>query len=219
MAMNRQEAFWAGEFGDAYNRRNHSARGVAQNIAFLARALRSVRNIKSCIEFGAGTGMTLQALKALFPDQDQHAIEINHAAAEQLAAVIPRQNIHVGPIRGYEATRTFDLVLTKGVLISVHPSDLPATYKALHAATGRYLLISEYYNPVPVEIPYRGNSGVLWKRDFAGDLLDAFPDLSLVDYGFVYRRDARPHPQDDATWFLLRRDSHDRLGNRSTIVE
>jgi hypothetical protein len=32
-------------------------------------------------------------------------------------------------------------------------------------------------------------------------MLDRFPDLSLVEYGFVYHRD--PFPQDDLTWFLL----------------
>jgi spore coat polysaccharide biosynthesis protein SpsF len=42
----------------------------------------------------------------------------------------------------------------------------------------------------------------LFKRDFAGDLLDRFPGLVLVDYGFVYHRD-KAFPQDDMTWFLL----------------
>ncbi|NDB35890.1 MAG: pseudaminic acid biosynthesis-associated methylase, partial [Flavobacteriia bacterium] len=40
------------------------------------------------------------------------------------------------------------------------------------------------------------------KRDFAGELLDTFPDLRLVDYGFAYKRDTS-FPQDDITWFLL----------------
>ena len=42
----------------------------------------------------------------------------------------------------------------------------------------------------------------LFKRDFAGELLDAFPSLDLVDYGFVYHRDPN-FPQDDMNWFLL----------------
>ena len=62
-------------------------------------------------------------------------------------------------------------------------------------------MICEYYNPTPVTVPYRGASERLFKRDFAGELMDRF-DLALVDYGFVYHRDSH-FPQDDLTWFLL----------------
>ena len=62
--------------------------------------------------------------------------------------------------------------------------------------------IAEYYNPTPVEVKYRGHDGRLFKRDFAGEMLDRFPDLKLVDYGFNYHRDHN-FPQDDGNWFLL----------------
>jgi spore coat polysaccharide biosynthesis protein SpsF len=51
-------------------------------------------------------------------------------------------------------------------------------------------------------IPYRGNEDRLFKRDFAGEMLNKYSDLSLVDYGFSYRKDPI-FPQDDITWFLL----------------
>jgi spore coat polysaccharide biosynthesis protein SpsF len=63
-------------------------------------------------------------------------------------------------------------------------------------------LVCEYYNPSPVSIPYRGHTNKLFKRDFAGELMDRYPDLQLIDYGFVYRRDPS-FPQDDVTWFLM----------------
>jgi spore coat polysaccharide biosynthesis protein SpsF len=63
-------------------------------------------------------------------------------------------------------------------------------------------LICEYYNPSPVAIPYRGHSDRLFKRDFAGEMLEMFADLKLVDYGFAYHRDPA-FPQDDITWFLM----------------
>jgi spore coat polysaccharide biosynthesis protein SpsF len=53
-----------------------------------------------------------------------------------------------------------------------------------------------------VEVLYRGHTSKLFKRDFAGEMLDTYPDLSMVDYGFVYSRDNN-FPQDDVTWFLL----------------
>ena len=60
----------------------------------------------------------------------------------------------------------------------------------------------EYYNPTPVEISYRGHSGKLFKRDFAGEMLDRFLDLQLLDYGFCYSRDYN-FLYGNATWFLL----------------
>jgi len=72
----------------------------------------------------------------------------------------------------------------------------------LYALSQRYILIAEYYNPVPVEVSYRGNSGKLFKRDFAGEMLDRYADLQLLDYGFGYHRDSQ-FPVDDITWFLL----------------
>jgi hypothetical protein len=50
-------------------------------------------------------------------------------------------------------------------------------------------------------VPYRGNQERLFKRDFAGELMDRH-GLKLVNYGFAYHRD-NYHPQDDITWFLL----------------
>ena len=75
-------------------------------------------------------------------------------------------------------------------------------YNLLYNTSKRYICLSEYYNPSPVEVVYRGHSEKLFKRDFAGEMLDRFKDLKLVSYGFVYHRDNQ-FPQDDGTWFLL----------------
>ena len=101
----------------------------------------------------------------------------------------------------------FDLVLIKGVLIHINPDYLPQVYETLYQSTGRYLLISEYYNPTPVQVSYRGHSDRLFKRDFCGEFLDHYPDFELIDYGFVYHRDPN-FPQDDTTWFLLERNEN-----------
>jgi spore coat polysaccharide biosynthesis protein SpsF len=197
-----QEAFWAGPFGVDYIARNQGERLLASNIDFFARSLRGARVLGSCIEFGANIGMNLRALKLLHPQQEQHAIEINATAAGELAACVPRERIFQGSILDYQPARTFDLVLIKGVLIHIHPDELPKVYHRLYRCTGKYLLIAEYYNPTPVAIAYRGHADRLFKRDFCGEMLDLHPDLSLLDYGFCYRRDPT-FPQDDITWFLL----------------
>ncbi len=53
-----------------------------------------------------------------------------------------------------------------------------------------------------MNVIYRRNRNKLFKRDFAGEFLDIYKDIKLVDYGFVYHRD-NCYPQDDITWFLL----------------
>ena len=188
-----QEAFWAGEFGNAYIERN-------QGDALLA--LRATRGLNSCIEFGANIGMNLKAIQLLHPTIHASAIEINAAAATQLQEVIAPDNVHNTSILDFEPTRTYDLALIKGVLIHINPNELPLVYDKLVASCGRYLMVAEYYNPAPVTIPYRGHADRLFKRDFAGEIMDRHPQLQLLDYGFAYRRDPN-FPQDDISWFLM----------------
>jgi pseudaminic acid biosynthesis-associated methylase len=197
-----QEAFWAGSFGTEYIQRNQGDLLLASNLDFFAKALRAARGVKTCIEFGANIGMNLKALKLLHPFQEQHAIEINADAARELAQVIPQAHVHHSSILDFHPQRTWDLVLIKGVLIHINPEALPEVYDKLVAASGRYLLVAEYYNPAPVAIAYRGHGDRLFKRDFAGEIMDRHPQMQLVDYGFVYRRDPN-FPQDDVTWFLM----------------
>jgi pseudaminic acid biosynthesis-associated methylase len=197
-----QEAFWAGEFGTEYIRRNQGDSLLASNLDFFAKALRGTRGISSCIEFGANIGMNLKALNLLHPGIDVHAIEINAEAAQQLGKVIPLAQVYNTSILDFAPTRQWDLTLIKGVLIHINPDMLPQVYNKLVASTGRYLMLAEYYNPAPVAIPYRGHSDRLFKRDFAGEIMERHPQMQLLDYGFAYRRDPN-FPQDDITWFLL----------------
>jgi pseudaminic acid biosynthesis-associated methylase len=197
-----QEAFWAGSFGTEYIQRNQGDLLLASNLDFFGKALRAARGVKTCIEFGANIGMNLKALKLLHPFQEQHAIEINADAARELARVIPQGHVHHSSILDFHPQRTWDLVLIKGVLIHINPEALPEVYDKLVAASSRYLLVAEYYNPAPVAIAYRGHGDRLFKRDFAGEIMDRHPQMQLVDYGFVYRRDPN-FPQDDVTWFLM----------------
>lgn len=199
-----QEAFWAGAFGTEYIGRNDSSGLLAANLSFFVQALRRAGRVASCVEFGANIGMNLRALKLLYPDLAARGIEINPDAAAQLARLIGADNVYQGSILDAPAGPPADLALIKGVLIHLDPQTLSDTYRKLYDATNRWLLVCEYYNPSPVAIPYRGHSDRLFKRDFAGEMLDQFPALSLMDYGFAYRRDPA-FPQDDITWFLLER--------------
>lgn len=196
-----QEAFWAGDFGNEYVSRNKGAQLLASNIAFFSKIIPRTVGVTSLIEFGANIGMNLQAIRGLLPDVDLSAVEINHQAVTELRSL---EGIMVYPqsILDFSPERTWDMVLIKGVLIHINPDSLRKVYDLLYRSSCRYICVAEYYNPVPVEIMYRGHSGKLFKRDFAGELIDVHPDLALIDYGFAYHRDPN-FPQDDITWFLL----------------
>jgi pseudaminic acid biosynthesis-associated methylase len=198
----KQEHFWAGEFGDAYIGRNNSEQLLASNINFFSTALRRLGKLASCIEFGANVGMNLRSLKMLFPGALMQGIEINSSAVMELAQVIGSDNVHNCSVFDVNITRKAQLSFTKGLLIHINPDHLEDVYKKLYEASERFILVAEYYNPSPVAIPYRGHDERLFKRDFAGEMLEKYPDLTLVDYGFSYRRDPA-FPQDDINWFLM----------------
>ena len=86
-------------------------------------------------------------------------------------------------------------------MIHINPDFLPAVYDNLYRKSKRYVLVSEYFNPTPMTVTYRGESDRLFKRDFAGELIDRY-QMKLVDYGFQYKRD-KIEPQDNISWFLL----------------
>jgi spore coat polysaccharide biosynthesis protein SpsF len=199
--LTEQEAFWQGEFGNQYVERNVGQPLVAANLALFAQALTRVGQIDSLVELGTNAGNNLQALNQLLPRCELFGVEIN-ASACAAARALGIARIWQGSLFDFPRERTFDLTLSKGVLIHLAPELLPAAYAQLYELSQRYILIAEYYNPTPVEVPYRGNSGKLFKRDFAGEMLDRYDDLQLLDYGFGYHRD-RQFPVDDITWFVL----------------
>ena len=197
-----QEIFWSGDFGDDYIDRNQGDQLLASNLNFFNDALSSCTKIQSCVEFGANIGMNLRALQLLFPSIHCSGIEINKTAAAELGNLIGHDAVFNGAISDFEPNKQADLALIKGVLIHINPQQLGVVYEKLYETSSRYILVAEYYNPSPVSISYRGHSDKLFKRDFAGEMLDIYPNLDLVDYGFAYHRDNK-YPQDDITWFLM----------------
>ncbi len=199
-----QEKFWVTEFGNEYIQRNQSEQLLASNLNFFSKALKQTGKISSCIEFGANIGMNLKALKFLYPSIKLHAVEINEKAVQELGKLIGDEHVFQGSIFDVPTNQKVDLSLIKGVLIHINPEKLDLVYRKLYESSSKYILIAEYYNPSPVAMSYRGHSDRLFKRDFAGEFLDKYPETVLIDYGFVYKRDPA-FPQDDITWFLIGR--------------
>lgn len=198
-----QEAFWAGEFGNQYSDRNIGAGWIAANTALFAKILDRTRGVKSLIEFGANIGLNLRAINTLIANADLAGVEINNQAASELRAWGNCEVIEKS-ILDFDADRQWDLSLIKGVLIHINPDELNNVYDRLYTASSKYICVVEYYNPSPVALPYRGHEDRLFKRDFAGEVMQRYPDLELVDYGFCYHADPN-FPQDDVTWFLMKK--------------
>jgi pseudaminic acid biosynthesis-associated methylase len=195
-----QETFWAEQFGKDYMERNNSEELHASNLEFFSKVIRSMSaNPISALELGANIGMNIKALNTLIPGSKLRAVEINSNACRELEKL--DCEVYEKSILDFKPSFKSELVFTKGVLIHINPNELENVYKIMYESSSKYLLIAEYYNPSPVGVSYRGFADRLFKRDFAGEILDKYQDLRLVDYGFLYHRGQ--FPQDDITWFLM----------------
>ena len=196
-----QEKFWMGKFGDNYVERGDESLALSGNVSLFSKILSRTKTIESVIEFGANIGLNLMAIKQLLPNIDLSAIEINKKSVQELE-LLEGLKVYHQSILDFVVDSQRDFVFTKGVLIHINPNKLSYVYDLLYKTSKNYICLAEYYNPKPVNVDYRGHQNKLFKRDFAGEMLNKFNDLQLVDYGFVYHRDNN-FPEDDITWFLM----------------
>ena len=202
--MNQQEELWAGQFGDQYHGRRH--RDVSDAVAFFDEALFGNMGVApAVIEFGAGVGTNLRAIREIAPAAELSAVEINPQALNKLRT-LGLSAVFEGSILDWQAAPNWDLVISKGLLIHIAPADLPRAYSALYGSCRRSILIAEYFSTHLQAVPYREQQAALWKGPYAYQLLDAYSDLQLVNYGFVSSRD-NSMAEDDINWFLLEKIS------------
>lgn len=199
-------AFWKGDFGDNYTMRCRGIKPVASNVVLFEKILKGIE-INSILELGSNIGLNLMALSGMYPEAEMAAVDINSGAVQELRRNMPKVEVFEQSIMDFRPDKQWDLVMTKSVLIHIPPERLDEVYTIMFNSSSEYILLAEYYSPSPVEVMYRGYSGKLFKRDFAGEMLDRFP-LTLVDYGFAYHRDASP--QDDLNWFLMKKNTPTR---------
>ena len=161
----------------------------------------NLNDISNVLELGCNRGNNLEAIHLINQEIVLNGIDINSTAIKILNNKNICLNAEVGSIYDVSKNNKYDMVFTKGVLIHINPINLEKTYNKLFSWSKKYILLAEYYNPTPMTVEYRGYSEKLFKRDFAGEMIDKFPSLEIVNYGFSYHR--ANFPQDDITWFLL----------------
>ena len=196
-----QEKFWMGKFGDNYVERGDESLALSGNVSLFSKILSRTKTIESVIEFGANIGLNLMAIKQLLHNAELSAVEINKKSVQELK-LLEGLKVYHQSILDFVVDYQRNFVFTKGVLIHINPNKLPFVYDLLYKTSKSYICLAEYYSPKPVKVDYRGHKNKLFKRDFAGEMLDRFKDLKLLDYGFIYHRDNN-FPQDDIAWFLL----------------
>ena len=200
-----QESLWRGDFGDAYVDRNeidHAA--IAARLAAWAQMLRPLAGDPptSLLEVGANVGRNLRALQRL-TSATLYALEPNAKARERLVKdkIVDADKALDGIASQIPmADGSVDLAFTVGVLIHVHPDDLLASMKEIYRVSRKYIVCAEYFADKPMEVPYRGQTEALFKRDFGSYYLDNFPKLKVVDYGFFWNRTTS---LDNTTWWVF----------------
>jgi len=196
-----QEEFWANEFGNEYMIRNEGEKLISSNVALFSNIIKNCPSVTSIAELGCNIGLNLTALNRINKNIRLRGYEINENAANKAKELGFAEILNTTIVDQLESTIKFDLAFTKGVLIHIDPKVLENVYQNLYGLSNRYIMVCEYYSPLPESIDYRGYKDRLFKRDFAGELLDKF-NLKLVNYGFNYQHDHHL-TNDDSTWFLL----------------
>ncbi|MHB8621521.1 MAG: pseudaminic acid biosynthesis-associated methylase [Chloroflexota bacterium] len=193
----RLEGLWGGEFGDAYIERNERA---GENRGSFWRATLQEFPCRRALEVGCNIGANLRWISTGDRVIQAYGVDVNQKALVKLQATYPkvitlRANARELPFRdGF-----FDLVFTMGVLIHQPAITLPLVMGEIVRCSRRFVLCGEYYAPDEVEVPYRGQTGALFKRDYGRLYQDLFPDLTLQKHGFL----GRDEGWDDMTYWMF----------------
>ena len=204
----RQLDAWRGEFGDAYGGRNQVDEAmIAARTAMWSRILQPLADAppQSILEVGANIGFNLRALSSLTTARLM-ALEPHAGARQRLiddGVVSPDHALDGTAAQSPLANGAVDMVFTSGVLIHIAPEDLGPSCDEIHRVSGRYIACAEYFADTPQEISYRGQEGLLFKRDFGAFWMDRHPDLRLMDYGFFWRHATG---LDNLTWWLFTKE-------------
>jgi spore coat polysaccharide biosynthesis protein SpsF len=195
------ERLWHGPFGQAYTERNAAA-GAARG-PFWADLLKSFPSSR-VLEVGCNLGGNLGWIAQAIPPRDVYGLDVNESALDQLRRSHPGVNAIWGRARELPfRDRFFDLTFTMGVLIHQPPDLLPVVMSEVVRCSRRYVLAGEYFSETPTEIEYRGETGALFKRDFGGLYLQLFPELRLLQKGFL----GRDRGWDDLTYWVFERSA------------
>jgi pseudaminic acid biosynthesis-associated methylase len=184
-----QEQFWSGKFGKEYTDRNpHGSKAmndyyeknfgisrVQMNADFLGNFDREIK----ILEVGCNVGSQLEILQEM-GFKNLYGIELQYYAVEEAKHRLKNINIIQGS--GFDIPfkdNFFDIVYTSGVLIHIAPENYEKIMKEMARCSKKYIWGYEYYAEKTTEIPYRGNTGFLWKANFAKIFTEINPGFKI----------------------------------------
>ncbi len=205
VAVTPQLEAWTGGFGDEYSDRNAYADWKMGPGVVAFRRILSGLDIKSVLEVGSNVGLKLLFVSELFKGNVKlYALEPNRKAFNRLVSQTRLKLEKAWNCDAFQlplADSSIDLVFTSGVLIHIAPDDLGRATDEIVRVARRYVLCIEYFSHEPVEVPYRGKMGLLFKRDFGAFYLDRFPNLKCSKYGFLWKKEFSIF--DNSNWWLF----------------
>lgn len=196
-AASSLEELWAGEFGKAYIERN---RVLDERRAAFWSGLLSEFRVRSVLEIGCGQGANLRPISRMLDPQDVWGIDINEDALAIARLQVPGVNVVASRARSLPFRDGLaDLSFTVGVLIHQPETTLANVMSEIVRCSNRLVLWAEYHAQTTEEVPYRGESGALFRRDYGRIYRELFPGLTLRREGFLAPEDGF----DRLTWQLL----------------
>jgi pseudaminic acid biosynthesis-associated methylase len=197
--VERLEGLWGGAFGDAYVDRNAAA---GDGRADFWRHLLTAHAVTSVLEVGCNVGANLRHIAGHVDSRNVHGVDVNLKALERLHASGMGVNAIWAPARELPfRDRWFDLVVTVGVLIHQPETTLGRVMDEIVRCARRYVLCAEYHADGTEEIPYRGEHGTLFRRNYRDLYLSRFPELDVADEGQL----GADEGFDAVTWHLFER--------------
>ena len=199
---------WRGDFGNDYASRNQvTQQAIEQRRRAFVHIFDHFKDASapvSILEAGCNVGINIHALKQV-TDAMLHVVEPNQSALEVLvrSGGVPESHAHQASLQALPfADNEIDLVFTSGVLIHVPEDALESALAEIYRVSQRYILTLEYFSPHSHAVSYHGHNDLLFKRDYGGLFLDAFPNLEPVANGFFWKRTTG---LDDLNWWLFRK--------------
>ena len=200
--MSFQLQKWMGEFGNAYTKRNIPTESLIKGRIEVLKQIIEPLNPMGIIEVGCNIGINLVAIHSFlgFPNW-ACGVEPNERA-RRTAEI---GNIKVYPDCGHDLKFVddfADLVFTVGVLIHCELGEAEKIVREMSRVSKKYLLFMEYFNKVDEEIEYRGETGLLWKRNWP-EHFKAWGLGKQISCGFAGKHQGF----DDVHWWVYKKNN------------